>query len=62
MCIRGLDLFLRSFLASLFDELTTNNGTVLIASKESLEKLDKILTDSKFWKFGKDNSLKVTFR
>lgn len=51
--MRGFDLFLKFFINSITEK--TNNSD----NSASLEKLEKILTDAKFWKFSKDPSIKV---
>lgn len=58
MSLRGLDLFIKYYLSSsskLF-KASTESAT---SQTNNLEKLEKIFTDNKFWKYSKDNSLKV---
>ena len=52
--MRGFDLFLKFFINSITEKKTADNSA-------SLEKLEKILTDTKFWKFSKDSSIKVKY-
>lgn len=54
--MKGLELFLRSFVATLEKQAATSSA------QSSLEKLEKLLTNQKFWKFAKDTSLKVNCR
>jgi hypothetical protein len=59
--MRGLDLFLKYFLVSISKEIEANKSadpsTFTLSS--SMEKLEKLFCEQKFWKFSKDNSLKV---
>lgn len=52
--MRGLELFLRSFAATLVKQQAD-----MSSAQSSLEKLEKLLTNQKFWKFAKDTSVKV---
>ena len=52
--LRGLDLFLRYYVTSLKKQETGVNS-----AQSSLEILEKILSNPKFWKFSKDTSVKV---
>jgi hypothetical protein len=63
MSLRGLNLFIRYYFSSgskLFaKEAKSPGGADINKIGKQLEKLEKIFNDSKFWKFSKDNSIKV---
>lgn len=52
--MRGLDLFLQYLLITL-----TKEAAAQMSLNSSIEKLEKIFTDVKFWKYARDHSLKV---
>lgn len=61
MSLRGFDLFLKYFFSNSNEKLEniSQSGAVLSSSLYSLEKIEKIFTDPKFWKFSKDTSTKI---
>lgn len=54
--MRGLDLFLKYLLITL-----TKEAAAQMSLNSSIEKLEKIFTDVKFWKYARDHSLKVLY-
>lgn len=54
--MKGLELFLRSYVTTLEKQAAASSA------QSSLEKLEKLLTNQKFWKFAKDTSVKVNSR
>ena len=70
MSLRGLDLFLKYYfsnapekLATLSTKDSTNDNATSSASSTSpvynIEKVEQIFNDQKFWRFSRDNSLKI---
>lgn len=57
MSLRGLSLFIKYYFTS--KTPTKESGDKASANKPQLDKLEKIFNDPKFWKFSKDQSMKV---
>ena len=56
MSLRGLSLFIKYYFTS---KTPKESGDKASSNKPKLDKLEKIFNDSKFWKFSKDQSMKV---
>ena len=67
MSLRGLSLFLKYYYSNPPQKLfkpqvaTNETGDSSTTPKPSCAKLEKIFNEPKFWKFSRDNSLKVNF-
>ena len=56
MSLRGLGIFIKYYVTSKTKEIGDNLAS---SNKSQLDKLEKIFNDPKFWKFSKDQSIKV---
>jgi len=56
MCLRGLGVFVESYIATVVKQVTATGG-----GETSLEKLDNLLMNPKFWKLSSNISTKVNF-
>ncbi len=63
MSLRGFDLFLKYFFSNAEEKLKKASQSDSASSSENslynFEKIEKIITDQKFWKFSKDASTKI---